>query len=129
MERGVSVRGVNSSECGVELRRPGRGRRCVADTLVIRSKVRSGAGGLRAARRAHLGPTVTLTREGSADASLSALSLSGVTLSPAFASWTMTYTASVANRVTETAVTATASDVNASVEVTPEDADDETPGD
>ena len=41
-------------------RRPGRGRRCVAKTLVIRSKVRSGAGSLRAALRAHLGPTVTV---------------------------------------------------------------------
>ena len=60
MERGISVRGVNPSECGGELRRPGRGRSCVAEALVIRSKVRSGAGGLRAARRAHLGPTVTV---------------------------------------------------------------------
>ena len=61
--------------------------------------------------------TVTVTRAGSADASLSALSLSGVTLSPAFASGTVEYTALVANSVTETTVTATASDANASVEV------------
>ena len=46
----------------------------------------------------------------SADASLSALSLSGVTLTPAFASGTTAYTASVGHGVTETTVTATASD-------------------
>ena len=73
--------------------------------------------------------TVTVTRAGSADASLSALSLSGVTLTPAFASGTIAYTASVANSVTETTVTATARDENASVEVTSEDADDQTLGD
>ena len=73
--------------------------------------------------------TVTVTRAGSSDASLSALSLSGVTLSPAFASGMTAYTASVANSVTETTVTATSSDANASVEVTPEDADDGTSGD
>ena len=73
--------------------------------------------------------TVTVTRAGSADAGLSALSLSGVTLTPAFASGTTAYTASVGNSVTETTVTATASDANASMEVTPEDADDGTSGD
>ena len=73
--------------------------------------------------------TVTVTRAGSVDATLSALSLSGVTLTPAFASGTTAYTASVAHGVTETTVTASASDANASVEVTPEDADDQTPGD
>ena len=73
--------------------------------------------------------SVTVTRAGSADASLSALSLSGVTLTPAFVSVTTAYTASVANSVTETTVTATARDENASVEVTPEDADDQTLGD
>ncbi len=71
---------------------------------------------------------VTVTRAGSGDASLSALSLSGVTLTPAFASGTTAYTASVGHAVTETTVTATASDGNASVEVTPEDADDGTSG-
>ena len=73
--------------------------------------------------------TVTVTRAGSSDAGLSELWLSGVTLSPAFASGVMAYTASVANGVKETTVTATASDANASVEVTPEDADDGTSGD
>ncbi len=73
--------------------------------------------------------TVTITRTASADATLSALSLSGVTLTPAFASGTTEYTASVGHAVTETTVTATASDANASVEVTPEDADDGTSGD
>ena len=52
--------------------------------------------------------TVTVTRAGSGDASLSALSLSGVTLSPVFASGTMAYTTSVVHAVTETTVTATA---------------------
>ena len=61
--------------------------------------------------------TVTVTRAGSADASLSALSLSGVTLAPTFASGTTAYTASVGHAVTETTVSATASDANASVEV------------
>ena len=73
--------------------------------------------------------TVTVTRAGSADASLSALSLSGVTLTPVFASGTTAYTASVGHGVMETTVTATASDGSASVEVTPEDADDQTLGD
>ena len=72
---------------------------------------------------------VTVTRAGSADAILSALSLSGVTLTPAFASGTTAYTASVAHGVTETTVTASASDAYAGVEVTPEDADDRTLGD
>ena len=73
--------------------------------------------------------TVTITRTASADATLSALSLSGVTLTPAFASGTTEYTASVGHAVAETTVTATASDANASVEVTPGDADDGTSGD
>ena len=60
--------------------------------------------------------TVTVTRAGSSDASLSALSLSGVTLTPAFASGTTAYTASVANSVTETTVAATA-DAGAAYEV------------
>ena len=61
--------------------------------------------------------TVTVTRAGSADATLSALSLSGVTLSPAFASGTVAYTASLGHAVMETTVSASASDANASVEV------------
>ena len=66
-----------------------------------------------------------MTRARSDDAALSGLSLNGVTLSPGFASGTMAYAASVGHGVTE----ATVSDANASVEITPEDADDETPGD
>ena len=73
--------------------------------------------------------TVTVTRAGSSEARLRALSLSGVTLTPAFASGTKAYTASVANSVTETTVTTSASNANASVQVTPEDADDQTLGD
>ena len=52
-----------------------------------------------------------------ADASLSALSLSGVELSPAFISSTYRYTASVANDITQTAVTATLNDASASYAV------------
>ena len=52
--------------------------------------------------------TVTVMRAGSSDASLSGLSLSGVTLAPVFASGTTAYTASVGHGVTETTVSATA---------------------
>ena len=55
--------------------------------------------------------TVMVTRAGSADASLSALSLSGVTLMPAFASGTTTYTAVVDHDVS--AVTVAVSVVSA----------------
>ena len=65
--------------------------------------------------------TVTVTRAGAGDATLS-----GVTLTSAFVSGTMVYTGSVGHGVS---VNATVSDANASVEITPEDADDETPGD
>ena len=49
---------------------------------------------------------VTVTRAGSSDARLSALSLSGMMLSPTFASGTAAYTATVGHGVTETTVTA-----------------------
>ena len=61
--------------------------------------------------------TVTVTRAGSEDAGLSALSLSGVTLSPAFASGARTYTASVANTVTETTVRATVVSAGSAYEI------------
>ena len=48
---------------------------------------------------------------------------------PGFASGAMASTGSVGHGVAETTVNATASDAKASVEITPEDADDETPGD
>ena len=72
--------------------------------------------------------TVTVTRAAaqppqSDDATLSALSLSGVSLSPAFASRTITYTASVANSVESTTVTASTSHASATAVVTPADAD------
>ena len=72
--------------------------------------------------------TVTVTRAKSTDASLSALSLSEVTLSPTFAADTATYTASVGNGVTQTMVTATKAHTGASVAVTPADADTGTDG-
>ena len=59
----------------------------------------------------------------STDATLSALSLgTGVTLSPAFASGTTTYTASVANSVDEVTVTPTTNHASATVEILDTDA-------
>ena len=59
--------------------------------------------------------TVVVTRAGvlSNDASLSSLSLSGVTLSPPFTSGTIAYTAGVTNSVTSTTVTAQTTHSNA----------------
>ena len=73
---------------------------------------------------------LALTEEvASTDATLSALALSGVTLSPAFDADTETYTASVANSVATTTVTAMATDADATVAVTPStDADAVTSG-
>ena len=62
----------------------------------------------------------------STDATLSALALSGVTLSPVFAPATEGYTATVANSVTQTTVTATKNDSNATVAITG-DTDTSTP--
>ncbi|UUZ47824.1 cadherin-like beta sandwich domain-containing protein [Massilia sp. B-10] len=61
--------------------------------------------------------TVTVTRAGSANADLSALSLSSGTLAPVFASGTTSYTASVGNATTSLTVTPTRSDANASITV------------
>ena len=76
---------------------------------------------------------VTVTRAAaqppqSDDATLSALSLSGVSLSPAFASRTITYTPSVANSVESTTVTATTNQASATVVIMPADADANTAG-
>ncbi|MFD5018279.1 cadherin-like beta sandwich domain-containing protein, partial [Paenibacillus sp. NPDC058367] len=59
--------------------------------------------------------SVTVTRAKSSDATLRAFTLSGITLSPAFASGTLTYTANVANDVTSTTVGATKNDGTATV--------------
>jgi hypothetical protein len=62
--------------------------------------------------------TVTITRAlPSANADLSALSLSSGTLSPAFASGTTSYTASVGNATTSLTVTPTVADATASITV------------
>ncbi|MNU31256.1 Serine-aspartate repeat-containing protein F precursor [compost metagenome] len=61
--------------------------------------------------------TVTVTRAGSANADLSALSLSSGTLSPAFAAGTTSYTASVSNATTSLTVTPTVANGSASVTV------------
>ena len=57
------------------------------------------------------------------DAALSDLSLSGVTLVPAFAPRTIKYTASVGNSVSSTTVSATTNHASASAMITPSDAD------
>ncbi len=62
------------------------------------------------------------------DATLGALSLSGITLSPSFAADTLAYTASVDNDVASTTVTATANDDGATVAIVPADADDTADG-
>ena len=72
--------------------------------------------------------TVTVARAAaqtpqSSDATLSALSLSGVTLAPAFASGTFPYTASVGNSVSSTTVTATTNHASANAVIAPADAD------
>ena len=64
----------------------------------------------------------------STDATLSALSLSGFTLSPSFAADTLTYTASVGNDVASTTVTAAANHDGATVAIVPADADDTADG-
>jgi len=61
--------------------------------------------------------TTTVTRAGSSDADLSALSLSSGALSPAFASGTTSYTAAVPHATSSTTVTPTTSDNNATVTV------------
>ncbi|QHT59367.1 hypothetical protein GXP70_04875 [Paenibacillus lycopersici] len=61
--------------------------------------------------------TITVTRAPSSNATLSSLTVSDVTLDPAFNSGTISYTASAANSVTSTTVTPTASDDTASVAV------------
>ena len=61
--------------------------------------------------------TITVTRAASSNADLSVLVLSGVTLDQTVAATTYIYTASVANDVTETTVTPTTSDTNATVTV------------
>ncbi|MFN4127706.1 beta strand repeat-containing protein, partial [Pannonibacter indicus] len=61
--------------------------------------------------------TVTVTRAGATDATLSNLVLSQGTLTPGFASGTTSYTASVGNAVTSLTVTPTVTDANATVTV------------
>ncbi len=64
----------------------------------------------------------------SSDASLRELRLSGVTLSPAFAAATTSYTASVANGVSSTTVTATQNDAAATLAISPNDGAADTAG-
>ncbi|MBX3010841.1 MAG: cadherin-like beta sandwich domain-containing protein [Caldilineaceae bacterium] len=62
--------------------------------------------------------TITLTREPSADATLSALAVYPAELSPVFDSGTLGYTATVTNVVTSVAITPTVNEPNASAVVT-----------
>ena len=64
----------------------------------------------------------------STDATLNALSLSGVSFPPTFVSGTTSYTANVANSVSSTTVTPTPSHAAAGVVITPGDADSITAG-
>jgi gliding motility-associated-like protein len=61
--------------------------------------------------------TTTVTRAGSANADLSAMSISAGTLAPAFVSGTTTYTASVNNATTSITVTPTRAEANATITV------------
>ena len=77
--------------------------------------------------------TITVTRaalDKTSVSTLSAFSLSGITLAPTFADSETSYTASVQQYVTSTTVTATATDANtgAMVTITPADADAATDG-
>ena len=74
--------------------------------------------------------TVTVTRDAplSNDATLSSLSLSNGTLAPTFMSGTQSYTASVANSVTSTMVTAETTDPNAAEPVIKLDGTEDTDG-
>ena len=74
--------------------------------------------------------TVTVTRDAplSNDATLSSLSLSDGTLDPTFMSGTQSYTASVANSVTSTMVTAETTDPNAAEPVIKLDGTEDTDG-
>ena len=59
---------------------------------------------------------------------LSALALSGITLTPVFASATTQYTAGVGANIDQTTVTATPTDTASTVDVSPDDADENTGG-
>ena len=72
--------------------------------------------------------TITVTRAGSPDATLSGLTLSDVTLAPVFAATETTYTATVPRHVDSTTVAATSTDTAANVEYMPADADMATKG-
>ncbi len=61
--------------------------------------------------------TVTITREPSANADLTELVLSAGTLTPAFDTGTISYTASVPHATTSLVITPTVSDTNATIEV------------
>ncbi len=73
--------------------------------------------------------TLTVRRSPSSDNTLRNLTMSNATLSPpTFRSSTTYYTATVAHNVTSTTITAEANHANASVVISPQDADTETEG-
>ncbi|MBD1365073.1 cadherin-like beta sandwich domain-containing protein [Mucilaginibacter sp. ZT4R22] len=61
--------------------------------------------------------TVSVVRAGSADATLSNLTVNGATIAPVFASGTITYTASVSNTITSVTLTPVVNEPNATVTV------------
>ena len=73
-------------------------------------------------------PGAKIARAAAVTPTLSALSLTGGTISPAFAAGTVAYTASVAATVSSVTVSATAADANAHVLIVPVDADADTAG-
>ena len=72
--------------------------------------------------------SAVVIKNGEALPTLSALGLTGVTISPSFAAATTTYTAMVAADVSQVTLSATASDTGASLLIAPADADPNTAG-
>ena len=82
--------------------------------LRVTASYTDGEGAGKSAQAVSANPVRAATTTTPTDATLSALALSGVTLNPPFANGIYVYTASVANSVPSTSVTATASHAQAS---------------
>ena len=126
-DAGVTVsaftRHGNNIEATLTLAYGGSGIDADTDLFVtVASAAHTGAGNLTT------GPVTIMFITKSNDASLSALTLSDVTLSPSFATDTTSYTGDVPGNVVDTTVAATTTDEGATVAVTPADADDTTDG-
>ena len=126
-DAGVTVsaftRHGNNIEATLTLAYGGSGIDADTDLFVtVASAAHTGAGNLTT------GPVTIMFITKSNDASLSALTLSDVTLSPSFATDTTSYTGDVPGNVVDTTVAATTTDEGATVAFTPADADDTTDG-